>query len=314
MFWTDNRATPRRCACDLSAKSPRSFLSKIRFPDGGVGRNVAGRALRQLFAVMQDNQVLARFHEYRHDVLDPHHRNAKLVSDTANDPDCGLKLKRIESRQRLVKEQYPRPGCKRSRELDDFSFGEIQAGYRAVPEFSQADKLEYLLSPPLGVGRAKAPRIRPVMQAHQNVLQCREIRERSSTLKCPPYPGPAYARRAEPLQLPAAEQDPARGRPVHPGDEIEQGRLARAVGSHHADDLARCNLERKLTQRLYATEMHVELLHLEYGIGNRVHRAVRPAAGRGPPVSRPRNRLKTCISPPGHHRISASTRTPKTMV
>src|SRR3990172_3749042 len=82
----------------------------------------------------------------------------------------GLQLERIESGERLVEQQNPRPRRDRPRHLDDLSFAEIEAGHRAVRVLFQTHELEDLPSAPLRIRGAHAPRIRTVVKAYQHVL------------------------------------------------------------------------------------------------------------------------------------------------
>ena len=83
-------------------------------------------------------------------------------------------------------------------------------------------------------------------------------------------PGPLV--RVEPADVAAVEQDPARGRRLQAGDDVEQRRLARAVRPDQTGDLAGARVEVDVGERAVAAELDGDLLGDE--------QARRPSCGR----------------------------------
>src|SRR5580704_16915656 len=63
-----------------------------------------------------------------------------------------------------------------------------------------------------------------------------------------------------------------------PGDHIDQGRLARAVGPDEAEDLALSYIERDALQRLHAAESLPHIATLQHGLQG-MYRSLHAKAG-----------------------------------
>src|SRR4030095_5634582 len=74
----------------------------------------------------------------------------------------------------------------------------------------------------------------------------------------------------ETADLAALEADAAAVPGDEPGDQVEQGRLTRAVGPDHADQLARAHGERDAVGGRYSAELLAQALDLEERAGRRV--------------------------------------------
>ena len=87
-------------------------------------------------------------------------------------------------------------------------------------------------------GRETAPRVADLARDAQ-VVAHRQVGEQLEPLERARDPEPGPLVRVEPAHVAAVEQDPARRRREHAGDDVEQRGLARAVGPDQAGDLAR---------------------------------------------------------------------------
>src|SRR5688572_29092762 len=82
--------------------------------------------------------------------------------------------------------------------------------------------------------------------------------------------GPGHARRRPPVgrkvgDVDTTEPHPAGLRPAEPADDVEQRRLARAVGSDDPDDLELADFERDVVQRPDAAEADRTAVDLKHG-------------------------------------------------
>src|SRR5262249_59739009 len=120
------------------------------------------------------------------------------------------------------------------------------------------------------------------VQAQQDVLERRHLLEERGELKRPDETAGGDLVRPKPGDVLAVEDDRAGGGPQEAAQEIEAGRLAGAVGSDEADDLAFLDGEVDVVARGQAAEV-------AGGGGGRARRARPPPPGpaRGPPAPPP---------------------------
>src|ERR687884_197474 len=88
----------------------------------------------------------------------------------------------------------------------------------------------------------------------QDVLEHVELDEQARDLERSRQTEAGDAVGRQPGDPPAVVDDRARRRLLEPGNDVEQGRLAGAVRTDHADDLARLDVEGHAGQRDDATE------------------------------------------------------------
>jgi hypothetical protein len=100
----------------------------------------------------------------------------------------------------------------------------------------------------------------PGVGAHDDVLQRRHLPPEADVLESP---GNAESGDPVPLDLSerrTVERDTSRGGPIHPGDGVEAGGLARPVRADQSQDLAASDVERHRVQRGEATELDRQIL------------------------------------------------------
>src|SRR5438445_4829413 len=80
-------------------------------------------------------------------------------------------------------------------------------------------------------------------EAHHHVLEDSHLLEEPDALEGSGHAPPHHRVRRLPAQHLAVELDGPAAAPLHPGDAVEDCRLARAVGADDAEDLAAADLE-----------------------------------------------------------------------
>src|SRR5438309_1615992 len=118
-------------------------------------------------------------------------------------------------------------------------------------------ELEHLYRPRALAGPIRAREERPQALApdrHEHVLQRREPREDSSQLKCPADPELIDSVGSKPVDGLRLEADRALVAGDEAGDHVEDGGLARAVGSDQPSDAAGLDGDRALVHRDDAAE------------------------------------------------------------
>jgi hypothetical protein len=140
------------------------------------------------------------------------------------------------------------------------------------------------------VAAQRAPRAAPLLarlhgQAH--VLAHGEMREQLRELERAPEPAPRAVRRRHGGDVLASQQHAALAGLQLPGDEVEIGRLARAVGPDDGSERAGQERARNVVDGHVAAEADGEVAGFEHG---------RAGAGAGGARSAPRLRLIAPIS------------------
>ena len=125
--------------------------------------------------------------------------------------------------------------------------------------------------PPLGAvgagepeqrGRDAGPRL--ALGPDHHVLGRRQPGEQPDALQRAGDPEPGELVRANPVQHGLAEAHAAGVGAHEAADDVEERRLARAVGADHADDLAGRDRQRDVVERRQAAEAHRETVHLQH--------------------------------------------------
>ena len=99
---------------------------------------------------------------------------------------------------------------------------------------------------------------------HQ-VLQHRHALHLSGNLEGTHEAQPKGAVHLHPVNAPAAEDNPAAGRRQRPGHQIEERRLARAVGADQSRDGARHDLQGAVVHGPDPAEVLDHVAHLQHG-------------------------------------------------
>ncbi len=92
------------------------------------------------------------------------------------------------------------------------------------------------------------------MPAHHDIFQHGHVAEKLHYLKGAGYPLSRDAKGRQSLNTLVLKKDQPVIRPQHPGDQIEQGRLAGAVGADEGLDLARTDLKGDPLDSLQSSE------------------------------------------------------------
>ena len=188
-------------------------------------------------AVVEHGDPVRDAEHHRHVVLGEEQGEAARVRDLVDEPDRLLRLARRHARGRLVEEQHPRPLGEGDGELELLllAVGELPRLFlRLLREPDEGEEIQRLAA----VEARPDPEHRevPVVAGHQghlHVLEHAHARIHVDPLEGAREPRLDDAVRRQPGQLAPLVLDPAPVRPEVPGDEVEEGRLARPV---RADD------------------------------------------------------------------------------
>ena len=141
------------------------------------------------------------------------------------------------------------------------------------------DRVTFLAAVPRGAQHRAGHRgLVPGVGADDHVLQRRHLPEQPDVLEGAGDAEPGDLVAFGPGQRLAVEEHRARRGPVHAGDGVEAGGLARAVGPDQAEDLAAPDLEAHRVERGQAAELHRQSVGAT---------AVSPTAARTSRCSRP---------------------------
>ena len=256
------------------------------------------RALGDLAPEVQHHDAVGDLHDQSHVVLDQQDGHAALVPDGPDQPGQRPDLLVVEPRRRLVEQEEPGLAGQRPGELDALERAEGEAGGRMVRHALEPEERDQLARPapdplllaphgrePEGA-RHEVP-AGPAVHADHDVLQDREAREQGEVLERAADP-----ERRDPVRRGVVDRAPlelerAPLRRVEPGQAVEDGRLAGAVGADQPHDLAGGHLEGDAVEGDDAAEPHREV----------ADREDRGTAARAPGPS-----------PPGPSPVTVSTR------
>ena len=273
----------------------------------GSLRTKLGRAVGDLLAVVEHDDVVGDLHHHAHVVLDEEDRDLVLAADEAEELVEFGRLARVEAGGRLVEAEEQRIGAHGAGDLQP-SLGAIgQVGRRIVGAVDQVDLLEPVdapsRSPSCGRRDSRRGRSRPpiveargrhqlvVLRDHQ-VLEHGHAAEQADVLegaRDPRMLGDLVVGHAlEQVELPSTvvlplavdrgrrsetapgverHGDPPLGRLVEAGDAVEDGGLAGAVRADQRGDVAAADGEGKVVDRHQAAEAHGQMLDREDRVG-----------------------------------------------
>ena len=198
--------------------------------------------------------------EVRRNVLDPEREVLRFFG--------------VEPGRRLVQQQQLWFGAQCAGDLDDFSRPVGEGADHLVPARLQVEQVDDLF----GVGSERdllAPRgrqeqalgdkVRAAMHvaANQQVLKHRRAIEQFRILECPRNAKLGDPVPRHPAHILVVEEHGARVGVVYAVYQVENRRLARAVGADDAEHLAASNLERYVPHRLDAAEAERQIARLE---------------------------------------------------
>src|SRR5262249_12958084 len=105
---------------------------------------------------------------------------------------------------------------------------------------------------------------------HEEVLERGQLREHANDLEGAPDATARDLIGLQVVQPRAVQNHVARVEPLHAGDAVEERRLARAVGADEPVDAAALECQRHAVDRADATEVLVDVDHLERGAGGQI--------------------------------------------
>src|SRR5262249_27951831 len=164
-------------------------------------------------------------------------------------------------------QQQPRPTGHGARQLDPLERAEREPGSRMVGhrrELEEAEQLHggvvHLALLTAHAAQAERVRQKPAVRARANadhdVLQHGQRREQRVILERPTDAQRGNVVRPEAEDRAAGQEDRALARSIEPADAVEEGRLAGAVRTDQADDLAFADVEGDAIERDDTAETH----------------------------------------------------------
>ncbi len=254
----DQRSTTRARALALHrirdtvpiARPSQSLGPEIGFDHRRIAHHGCGRALGDGPAVVQHQYAGGKRHHRAHDVLDQEDREAGLAIELDQDLDHAVGLRRPQSRHHLVEQKELGVGRERARDLEALAVGQGQGRGLLVALAEQIELREHLMS-----ARTRLRQLAPVQQrAHDHVVLDRQAGKRAHQLEGAADATPAHRVRREPIDALVPERDGALIGGEHPGDDVEQRGLARAVGADDGEDRALGHAEAHPVDREQAAE------------------------------------------------------------
>src|SRR3954454_8553684 len=243
-------AKPVRTDRSLRVSRPRSATRVT----SGHRLHQVEHALGVLAAAVVDHLAVAEHHDpvghcgRRGIVGDHDHRLAELVHGLAQQPQDLLGGVRVEVARRLVGEQDGRPVHEGARDGDALllAAGELRRAVRQP--VAQAHGVDQLVEPgTFGLAPGQRERQRDVLLGAQHRHEVEGLEDEAE----PVAPQPREALVVERAELLAVDDHGARGRPVEPGQQVHQRRLAGARGTHDRGELRFRELERDARQRVH---------------------------------------------------------------
>src|ERR671911_253391 len=212
--------------------------TEIRLQNPRVGLDLRGRPARDGPAPVEDHDVVAEVHHEVHVVLDDEKGPSfgVEVPDQVGDP---LDQRRVDTARGLVEQDQRRLGHEHGGQLQQLLLAEGEVAGLGALQVVDADPGQPGPSP-FHVGTV-AETAEDLSQASapkrdQHVVQHREPGEDAADLEGPAEPGVCDPVRGPGRDLASVDEHVAGVRADHPGDEIEERRLSRAVRADQAVD------------------------------------------------------------------------------
>ena len=228
-------------------------------------------------------------------VLDDDQAGAGVVADPAQERGERFGLALGDAAGRFVEEDHRGPMGEQARQVDDAT----GAGRELTDELRrvgvQAEQLDELGHPGVDVGlaverprqaqrgRDRVAHLDPPFARDRDRLLHRQAGEEAGVLEGPAQPGAGPAVRAEGGDVGVTQEDLAAVRGEVARQQIEERRLAGAVGADDADDLAAGHLDRHVVDGPDATEADRYAVRAEADLGIDTGRPRRPPRPRPPP-------------------------------
>src|SRR5262249_49419896 len=174
---------------------------------------------------------------------------------------------------RFIEEQQPRLGGERASKLDDLAHAVGQARDQAVAVLREVEEVDHLLdrfargklsaSRRAGEEQLLPERSRAMtVPADEEVLQHGRVLEELDVLE-----RARDAERGDPVRrqivyFSILEKNPSRGGRIDQADQVENRRLARAIGANDREYFAAFYVKRHAVDRHHAPEADAEVIHL----------------------------------------------------
>ena len=233
-------------AAPLAALDQRAILADDRFDQGFLGGALDVKG-GDAPAAAQDRDAVADLPNLVEPMADVENGDA-LADELADDAEDVLQLVLVERRRRLVHDDDLGVHGQRARDRRKLLVGDGQRLESRVDWKFGADPLQRLF----GATPARAPvndEETARRMAEEQVLLDGQLRHQVELLVDHRNPRHRPLVRRTHADRGAVEQDLAARRAMRAGDDLQQGRLAGAVGAEQAMDLARPDGQRRLLER-----------------------------------------------------------------
>src|SRR5438552_12794724 len=229
-------ASPYRAERPSTSKTGLGMgLPQVRGDDRGVLANDRVTALRDHAALLQHDHLVGELGDDAHVVLDEHDRPTRVR--LSNQVDRAPDVLDTHARGRLVQQEEARVERDREGELQRALLPVWKLAGGPAREVSQTDLREELarsvaiaLERALGGPEPVADRRRS-LERELGVLERGELVEEARDLEGARDPAPRDAFGRQPRGIGAEDDHASCGRPKEAGEEIEEGRLPRTVGT-----------------------------------------------------------------------------------
>src|SRR5579883_332510 len=307
-------------------------LAEIRLDDVGIAAHGLRRAVRDLAAVIEHDDVIRDAHDDAHIVLDQHDADLLLGANVEQELVELGRFARVEARGGLVEAEQRRPRAHGARDFEAALRAIGQVPRLPIGAVEQPDLVEPMPRPldrarlgPAVAGEAEQPgkgeAARPlqrVVLGDEQILERRHAREKADVLEGAGDAG--ELRDAEAFHLleqhapaVAMQGEAAGARLVEAGDAVEDGGLAGAVRADDRGDLVAIGDGREILDGDEPAEAHIEMLDLEQRLLavdrelRERHGAAPAGAGTGSPRRWRRTVGARCASNPRGRQIMMPT-------
>src|SRR6266540_2117248 len=247
----------------------RPPLPEVRVEHDRVALDLGRRAFRNPRPASEHDDRVAELGDERHVVLDDQEGLAGRVQleDLLDEP---LDQGRVDPAGGLVEQDQFRIQHQDLRELDELLLTEGELPGGPVGKAPHADELEQLLGPldlrPRDRARSQLPQ-REAPQRRDEVLEHRHLPEEARDLERPPEPEMGAAPGVQAIDALPVEPDLAGVLAHHAVDQVEGGRLARAVLADQPGDRPLAHGEGEVVDGPEPAEALAQSLHLEERCG-----------------------------------------------
>src|SRR5450756_1293341 len=249
-------------------------LSKVCFADAGVVADVLGHAFADGLAEVHDLDTFAHAHDHPHLVLDEQDSQVELVAQPVDHFQQFVCLCWVHAGCGLVQDEELGFGGKSSRDFQP-ALGPVGEGTRDVGSMSlkveQAQEVDgvvvdkLLALPVLACVQERIS----VAVRHMEVIGNLDVVDNAGLAE----QADVLERAGDPClgdlvgflahNVLSVEDDGTLGRRIDTGDHVEDGRLASAVGSDEADDLAMLQLDVEVGNSAQTAKELSEMLNVE---------------------------------------------------